>query len=555
MADSGFLSGSTGLFSNCADELRPQTALKVANNVSMTRQGIISPRYAGCTRQRATVFNGGDAYFGHGEYSDSVGRRYFLQQVGDELQEYNLGTQTETVIKSGLISTVASGRKALACLKMFVPYAANAPFMVYTNGADVPQKITEAAGVFTAGDLQLNGVDFGSAALGANLAAKTPSKPRYCEPFLDRMVFLGFEGDAAYDVLITNAGSSETCTQAAPALATDGGLIQLDPQLGLPTGAKAFRISNENNSQILLIAQENGVSLATGTDATNFQCYTLTSEFGIPSNNTWIQLNSDLWFFANDGWRSFGNTIANSTLQPSSMTYPIQDLISRVNPAQSYQAHAAHHKKFMEIQCWIPIDGDTECKNAFVFNYNTGGDPAHPQPIIFTKDGFSLATSIYFGSELYGGTYDGKLQQFYTTNTYDDAAMAWQITPALMRGDDPKASYAAEVVTIHADGPAQKFIANASYYGRTIEDGYTGSARFDSNPIDYEFNTGAVEGSVLGTWSLGSSGLPAEIPRRFDFMFDGAGYAYELSLSGNTTEHILDWTGVYYELTRAGSNS
>ena len=546
--ESGNLSGSTGVFSNCADELRPQTALKVGNNVSMTRMGVISPRYAGCTRQRETVFNGGDEYYGYGTYSDKVGNEYLLQQVGDELQHYNVSTQTEAVIKTGLVLTVASGRKALACLKMFVPYSANDPFMVYTNGIDIPQKITEAAGVFTPGNLQLNGVNFGSAALGANLAAKTPSTPRYCEPFLDRMVFCGFAGQSAYDVLFTNAGSTEACTQAAPAVATDGGLVQLDPQLGAVTGCKAFRISNDQNDQILLIGQERGVSYATGTNATNFKCYTLTAEFGIPSNNAWIQLNSDLWFLSTDGWRSFGNTIANSTLQPSSMTYPIQDLISRINPAQAYQAHAVHHKKYMEIQVWVPIDGDTECKNAFVFNYNTGGDPAHPQPIIFTKDGFSLACSIYFGKEMYGGTYDGLIQQFYTGNTYDGDAMTWQITPALIRGGDPECSYTVEKLTVCADGPAQKFVVNQSYYARTIEDGFIGSNRFDSNPIDYEYNTGAVEGSVLGTWVLGSSGLPAEIPRRFDFMADGEGYAFEVSLSGNTTDHILDWTGIYYRL-------
>ena len=478
--ESGVLSGSTGLFSFVADELRPQTALKVANNVSMTRQGVISPRYAGCTRQRGTVFNGGAAYYGFGTYSDKTGNQYLLQQVGAKLQHYNLNTQTEADIKTGLTLTVASGRKALACLKMFVPYSANDPFMVYTNGADIPQKITEAAGVFSAAGLRLNGVDFGSAALGANLASKTPSLPRYCEPFLDRMVFCGFDGQAAYDVLITNAGSTEDCTQAAPAVATDGGLVQLDPQLGSVTGVKAFRISNEQNDQILIIGQERGVSYATGTNATNFKCYTLTAEFGIPSNNTWIQLNSDLWFLSTDGWRSFGNTIGNSTLQPSSMTYPIQDLISRINPAQAYQAHAIHHKKYMEIQCWIPIGGDTSCNNAFVFNYNTGGDPAHPQPIIFTKDGFSLAASIYFGNEMYGGTYDGLIQQFYTGNTYDGNAMAWQITPALIRGGDIEGSYTLEKATICADGPAQKFIVNQSYYARTIDDGYNGSGRFDS---------------------------------------------------------------------------
>ena len=78
----GNLSGSTGVFSNCADELRPQTALKVGNNVSMTRMGVISPRYAGCTRQRETAFNGGDEYYGYGTYSDKVGNEYLLQQVG-----------------------------------------------------------------------------------------------------------------------------------------------------------------------------------------------------------------------------------------------------------------------------------------------------------------------------------------------------------------------------------------------------------------------------------------------------------------------------------------
>jgi hypothetical protein len=169
--------------------------------------------------------------------------------------------------------------------------------MVYVNGKSKPQKITYAAG-FTAADLQLNAADFGTTALSAALAGKTPSDPRFCEPFLDRMIYAGFTGAAAFDILITNAGDAEVCTQASPATETDGGLMQVDPQLGLVTAVKAFKLSNATNEQIVLIGQEHGVSIITGTGGSTFKCYTLTDEYGIPSNSGFVQINSNLWFLA-----------------------------------------------------------------------------------------------------------------------------------------------------------------------------------------------------------------------------------------------------------------
>lgn len=551
----GTLTAVDGVYSNIADPLRPPTSLKVGNNINQYPAGVFTNQISGWSKQSQTAFNSGAEFFGFSSFVDTDGTRFLLFQVGDTLYEYAIDTDTETSIMTALDLTTDSGKKAIPCMRMFVPYAASNPYMVYVNGKSKPQKITYAAG-FTAADLQLNAADFGTTALSAALAGKTPSDPRFCEPFLDRMIYAGFTGAAAFDILITNAGDAEVCTQASPATETDGGLMQVDPQLGLVTAVKAFKLSNATNEQIVLIGQEHGVSIITGTGGSTFKCYTLTDEYGIPSNSGFVQINSNLWFLASDGVRQFSALAENANLIGSALTFPVQDMAYRLNETYLYKAHAVHHKRYQEVQFWFPVDSDTDPSTAFVMSYAGSRDPQQLSVAIFTKDGTECLASIYFDKVFYGGNGDGILQRHHDGNLYDTEPVVSQMDFAMMVPDDPETECSLEKFTVVTYGGGQKFLINTNYLARVADGDTIGTERFDAEPTDHILSSTVTSGTVLDTWSLGNSAIPSEHMRYHDFYPIAAGaLSFEASLKCNESDHKLDFMLANYRLGVGNRNA
>lgn len=547
MAYNGVLTGTAGVVTNISDWLRAPDMLKVGNNINMLKRGVFTSRYNGWQRQRETEFNSGAEFLEFSQFVASNGSKTQIFQVGDELYSYD--GLTETNIFGGG-SPFTPDAEAIPCMRMFQPYAAStSPILLWMNGVDEPKKIDgTAAGDFA--NLQINGADYGAGGTAAPLEVKTYSKPRFCEPFRDRMIILGFDGANAMDVLITNSGTFEVVTASAPLVATDGGVFQLNPQYGSVTGCKVFKLSNSGNETIALIAQEHAVSYIRGDSALTFGLFLLTDEYGIPSNRTWIQIKSDLFFLAEDGIRSFAALSENANLVNDANTFDVQDIINRFTTGSMAKAHATHAKKYQEVQFFFPVDGNSECGAAIVMNYNTGSARGAVNPILFTRDNATVACSQYFNKHFFGGGYNGVLQDHYTVNTIDGVKCSWEIQPAFFRGDNPKELTTPTAVSVICEGDNQKCLANAFFYTRNAKTGAT--LKQAATPQDTVLSSPSSGTTVLGSWVLGNGAMPSEHVKYMDYYPKSVGLAHEVQLKGSEIDHVIDFLGVIYELESGG---
>jgi hypothetical protein len=545
MANLATLSASGGLATFVSDLTRATNKAKVLNNVNQVKRGVITSRYRGWQRVRAGSFNAGTKFLGFSEFiTSSSGARTLLFQVGDKVYSYNFGTATETQIATGLNTS------AIPTMNMFQPYSAGPSFMVYTNGVDQGLKITSTA---ASAALQLNGAAYGAAATAAALPVKTYTKPKFNLPFLDRMLIWGFDGtDIRHDLLITNSGTAETCTQASPAVATDGDMRQLPPRLGLPTGGFAFRLSNSTNEQVVILAMERGVCLLQGTNATNFSITVLTDEYGIPSNHTWIQLYNDVWFLTTKGLSNFSMLAGNSSLMSDMLTADIQDIMSRINSAQAHKAHAYHHKLNQDVVLWFPLDSNTECNDAIIGNYNNDlSQPGHPVPQWFTKSGTEVTASCFFDGVPYGGNSAGLFQQHYTGALYDTTPVPWEIMLALMGAQDPLADFDTKELGIVCEGASQQFIMNCYQYIGTVNNRM---ARIEAKPLNFEMaadDTGSL--TTLGTWISDLSSFPADQVKVLkQYTPTGVCRFAEYQMSGATADDNIDFVQLAAMIEKLG---
>jgi hypothetical protein len=543
--NNGMLSGADGVQTNISDFLRPGSALKVADNVNMVKRGIITSRYNGWTRQRAGAFNSGAQFLDFAVFTDATGARTLCFQVGSKLYSYD--GATETAMQSGLSTTNPP------CIRMFAPYASGTPTMILANGVDQPYKFT-STGAASGVAMQLNGGNYPQS-LSAPLPVRSYSKPQFFEPFNDRLAIAGFTGASAFDVLLTNAGTAETCTQSTPLVATDGGVFQVNPALGPITGMKAFKLSNADNTQVLLVAQAQGVSIIVGSNATDFQMRTLTAEYGIPSNRCWVQVMNDLWFLATDGIRRFSTLVQNANLLNASMSFIIQDIISALSSGSAQWACMAHHRIYQEVVLWCPVSGSSINNQGIVLNYNNdkAGDPTQVNPIFFTKSGTTVSALLDYKNTLYGGGYDGLLQVHYSGNLYDTAPVSWEIRTALVKPKDYENSCYLEKALVLTEGLGQQFLANAFTYaqlGNTLQ-------RNQMNPVDFLIREGVSSSglTILNSWTLGTSAFEDSIPRRHVFQPQGHGAYWELQLKGNQADHVIDWLGIEYRIKEGGPNA
>jgi hypothetical protein len=545
----GYLTGSGGVQTNVSDYLRGPDKLKIGNNINMVKRGILTNKYAGWTRQRATAFNGGTAFLEFAVFSDASGGRTLCFQVGDKLYSYDGAVETS-------MDGTALGTTNPPCIRMFAPYSSGAPLMIYCNGSNEPRKYANTgAGVGAA--LQLdNGTGAANypVTLQSPLPARSYSKPKFCEPFRDRLILAGFDGSTtAYDVLFTNSGFAEKCNQAgATPVATDGGVFQVNPALGPITALKAFKLSNESNDQVLLVGQAQGVSIIIGRDGTDFKLFTLTTEYGIPSNRCLVQMQNDLWFLATDGLRRFTSLASNANLVNATMTFDIQDLMNRILSTSAQWAHMSHMRKYQELVLWIPIDANTQNENAIVINYNNDAPPEQINPIYFTKSGTEVAASIVFKDVFYGGGYTGLLQTHYSGNLYDTAPVEWEILMSIIKPENPEHKLDLQRVIHITDGDEQKFLCNVYGYewlGNTLR-------RIQCLPYDHLINEPAPSGTVLGSWVLGSGALPASGVTYHAYEPQAGGLALaELQLKGNDASHVIEWVGSSYRIKSGGFNA
>jgi hypothetical protein len=520
-----------GAVSNISDLLREENAAKVINNLQMFRQGVWTNTGIGFAKQRAGVFNSGAQFLDFAVQLTSTGTERLLFQCGNKVYSYDTDTDTETEIGTGYSTT------ALPCIRSYTPTA------IYLCNGDVePRKwdgnlvndFTVVAGwPFTVG-------------------GRSYSKPKYQELFAGRVVYSGF---TAYPntVLFSNYGNGDTFTVNSPQLATDAGAIEVPSVLGPIKGMRVLKLDNTTNDSILLVGCARGFAIITGTSALDFAGVELTREFGLLTNRSWVQLNNDLYFIGSDGIRRFSSLSTGSILSNSSVSFPVSNLVARINLSKAENAFAVHHPSTQEVQFWFPIDSGTQNDHAVIMNYNTNtiqgtGQAANSNgvldPIFSTKDGAALACGIEFNRVMYGGGYTGYLQEHYTGNTYDGTAIEWAYVGAMAGGNNPSQNVSCKKYTIITDGGDQKFTAEAYVLVQQL-DGSTAWKLADTKAINYT----SPSVTAVEAWTTGST---TTYPKFLDFNPRGSGRYWTLKLKGSTASEQISFVGSMAFLTVGG---
>jgi hypothetical protein len=538
---SGIVAPIGGLASNLADTTRASTQAKVLNNLQMSRKrGIWTSRGIGWQKQRANAFNSGATILDFAVFVDGSGNQTLCFQAGSVLYSYNLGTSTETAIKSGLSAT------HYPTMRAYSPSTSTTqPILVYCNGNIEPRKVTstsaESALGFDDGD--------GGTVWPGSFNSKTYGKPKYCENFGDRMAYAGFDANStSFDVLISNQGNAEKFTVGDTPTATDAVAFTVPAILGPIRGLRSFKLSNETNEEVLVIGCASGMAVITGSNSSEYGLRILTRSHGILSNRCWVQIDNDVYYLATDGIRTFSSLAANSNLLNSSLTYLIQDKINLIDSSSAAVAHATHNPATFEVQWWVPLRGDSgQCKHAFIMNYNTERGP--PEPVWSTKDGFAAASSINFNGQFYHGTYDGFLCTDYNGDTYGGTAIVFDYVSPLINVGNPAQAQSMRKLIVLADGQVQKFVIKPYVYSRVVS-GET--VRQSGTPSSAVLTSGVAGGTVLGSWTLGTSPFPTDHVKTIDFQPSGNGIFWECEITASATDHLIDFAGLAYILSGGG---
>jgi len=406
------------------------------------------------------------------------------------------------------------------------------------------------------------------------LNKKTYSKPKYCTYFNNRMAYFGFDPttNAALDVLISNQGTAENFTTSPTLLATDAVAFTI-PGLGLPTGITAFRLTNTNNQEVLVLGYQRGIAVVMGngvtSDATTYQADILTAEYGLMSNRTFNQIQNDLYFLSTNGVRNFSNLTVNANLLNSNLTFQMQDFISSItttpiagsNVLYNSQAFAVHHRATLEVQFWVPLSVDGtgganfQNQHAIIMNYNTATPvPQQITPIFSTKSNTSVSCGIEFQGVMYGGGYDGFLQKHYTGNTYNGGAIGGNIGLALVSGPSPQQNIELRQGLVITEGGNQNFNVLTYFYTKQVD----GTMLRTPSPEEVQTLIAEVGGlTILGSvqfidWTLGFSSFPANHIKQLYFEASGEGPYMEFNLSTNGIDQSLDFGGLAYTITTGG---
>lgn len=517
-----------GLMSYITDLAREPQFAAVLDNLQMTKKGVWTSRGIGHSKHRATTFNSGADIREIYPYTDSTGVLKLIIQSEDKVYLYDVAATTDTEIATGLATSISN----TCCFQ-----AHSSTFVVLTNGDVNPKKWDGN----TANDFV--------AATGwpATIASINYEKPKFNEIFAGRAVWSGFSAHPQ-TVLFSQQDNPESFTVNSPQQATDAGAITFPATLGPIIGMKTLKLDTTTSDTVLLVGCQRGFALVTGSSALNFAGLTLTHEFGLASNRTWVQLGNDLFFLASDGIRKFSTASGISTLSNASLTFGLQDVVNRINSTQAFQSFAIQHPATQEVIFYFPIDSDTECKNGIVMNYNTRDKLDTVQetisdPVLSTRSGVSFSAGSSAGGSVFYGNYSGYLFSGYSGDTYDGTAYSWSYVSPLIGANSPAQSCSLRMLQVLTDGPDQSFTTQA-YTLTQRSDGVTAWTPQDSK--SYTVTSPSI--TQISTWSSGST---TSYPKFHEFQSRGSGRYWAFRLSGTNGQHV-NLVGLMAALTLGG---
>jgi hypothetical protein len=541
----GLVNAREGLASAVADIERRASQAKILHNLQQCRKRAIWTSHdIGFVLHNENEINSGARILDFGIYYDDAGSLNILLQADDEVYPYDL-----TLHDVGAAITGLTGLDPdfLPCIRPYAPSSATAqPIAIYCNGDIEPRKITDIGTSAALGFTNSGGATSWGAA--ANFNSKTYSKPKFCEPFGDRMAYAGFsDPDTIFDVLISKQGNAESFIQSAPILATDAVAFTMPAVLGPITGVKSFRPSNTDIGQVFLVGQRDGVSMITGTNSTNYRVDILTNMYGIVNNRCFAQVLDDLVFLTSKGVFTFSSLIQNLTRSQDALSNPIGDQIRMIDFDNADAAFAVHHAITQELQFWVPFANDSGTnRRGLILCYNTDGGLQNP--VWSTKDGFDISAGIDVRNVFYGGSYDGFVQQHYNGDTYDGEPILFRYVSSYITVGNVMQAGRIKQLTIATDGGAQKFSINVYAYVRYM-DGSTRKILLE--PSNYVLRDNVPGGTTL-PFPLPSA-FPSDHVKTFNYSPIGRGVAFEVELSNTQTPADgLDYSAINFTMSIGG---
>lgn len=520
------LGPENGLYSNMADILRPSSFAMVLDNLHMLKQGVWSVRDTGWTRHRTGSFNSGAPILAFCSHTNNAAPPVskFLLQSGAKLYVYDLGTQTETLLAT------ASSATAVPCLLSY-----SGAGMFYMNGVDAFSLWDGTSGSLTSLSAALSGATIGS--------YTGWGKPTFGERFLNRFALarfgaltFGAGANIQYQAVLLsgdNAGVSWPVT--TPAAATDAGYIAFATKYGTIRSLQTLRLRDSGNTEVLLVGMDKSLGVITGTSALDFKGSIISTEFGVPSNNTWAKVGEDMYFLATDGIRRLRSAAGDAGgFSPELVSQPIQDVINRINSSAAATSWSMYNPKTQELVFWVPVDNDTSPTKGIVLNFQKDRD----KPVFSTISQQKLTAGIYVDGVAYGGTSDGYLEKLWQGNDYDGTAIQWDFVSAVAKTNSPAQNASSRKFTILTEGSNQVYTAEA----------YTLTQRADEVTQFKQQDTKAIsitKPSItkLGTWASGSTTSYAQFT---DFQPMGSGRYWVCRLKGTNSGDYIDLVGVLF---------
>lgn len=495
----------------------------------MLKPAVWTNRGIGWQQHREDAFPGTFLEFSF--FVNTAGTKTMLFQSGAKVQSYDLATETETDIITGLSTS------HYPTIRRSYSPTTGASIAIYCNGNIEPRKIlttsTEAALAFNAGTWP------------GTFNSKSYSKPKFCEPFGERMVYGGFATDAtAFDILISDQADVESFTQSTPGVATDAVAFTYPPELGALTSLRVHTLSNDAADQIIIGGCTDGVFAIFGDNAENYGLKILSRDVGILSNRCFVQLGTELVYLATNGIRTLTGLIVAANTSPEALSYPIADLVALIETDYAYKSHACHNSKTQEVQFWVPVTGSAGVVNkAFIMKYESVSPLV---PIWSTKDGTEVSASIFYKGVMYGGDTNGVLQQHYNGSTYNGTVYVSRLTLPLISVGNPQQKASMQKISTITDGASQKFLITAYTYTRHADESFK---RIIARPGVVELEAPAGETTALGSWTLGSGAFPSDHPKILDFSPSGNGSLWDIEISCTASDHTLDFVACAYTLS------
>jgi len=562
-----------GMISYQSDYFRTdQTAKLLVNVLQSRRQNIWTNRDCGMVRRNSSALDASDNIVELGSYVDSSGVFHMLAQTNTGVYNFNTSTNTGTALTGVSASTVPF------CIRQFQPSLAGVtPVCVLTSPQTQPQALLSPYTALAFSGLNGNSTTTEWGATASPLAAKTYSNPALCCPFLNRMVYAGFTtvtGNASqaanqFDIVISNAGLYNTCTQNSTVLDTDGAIFQVPAICGTPTALFAAQLNNQNNTQALIIGCTNGVCVITGTGTLEFGLFIQTLEFGIPSNRAIIQVLNDVIFLANDGIRTFASLALNSNLIPSALSYGIQDNVQTWDQAYLQNAFVVRNRNTRDIQFWVPVTSSSGassggvCSLGIVFNYGSSVSGATIDTQLTFQISYRQGISIPCGLEfrdannnnqftMFSGGYNGIVYQHYQGNLSDSVngtPLPVNITFALLDTSTPQTRASMQKIFILCEGAQQNFFAGISAIER-MNDGTFRKQQMQQTLTNIV--SGGSQETILSQWVLSLSAFPGTYVQPCEFIPTIEGHAFELQLTTNASNNYIDCIGAHYLMKVGG---